>query len=449
MERRQVLRAFGYGAGIAGSGVIPYTISGASAAEFGVKVITVGAGGDFATPQAAIDSITDASSTNRYVVILLPGVHNSFTMKRYVSVEGYGINSSIVNTRWGESIYAASDATLSNLKVLYSGSNGATEDSAAIRNNTIITNFVLRDVEIEVSGIAGASGQRWGILSGNNIFNYTAYNIRIITEGGGISTGYGHNFFHGVDIWLTGSGIGLPHVGIRQLRGNRVEFFGGRISTGYFVPELSGAQGEDVVCVYVPDYNTEMGSRLSMFGTLMFARNPNALSAVNVNCIRAENGWVRTYACFGQSETESNIHRNPSRTVYSVYRTGLQPSAGAGGRVETYGCRFSGNNGNLHGGQNLNVCHYNNSHHGIKLVIGEGGVALCDASTGAFSLNIHSSRTAPYGEEFVFKKTDPSGNAVSIIPTGGFTIDGLPAYVLSSQYDYVRVIWDGSNWFRI
>src|SRR5690606_34161927 len=48
-------------------------------------------GGDFTEIQAALDSITDASETNRYLVWVAPGLYEEqVTMKEYVDIQGAG-----------------------------------------------------------------------------------------------------------------------------------------------------------------------------------------------------------------------------------------------------------------------------------------------------------------------------------------------------------------------
>ena len=54
-------------------------------------IVVAKSGGDFTSIQAALDSITDASDTNRYLVWVAPGVYNErVTMKPYVDIEGAG-----------------------------------------------------------------------------------------------------------------------------------------------------------------------------------------------------------------------------------------------------------------------------------------------------------------------------------------------------------------------
>lgn len=63
-------------------------------------IIVAKKGGDFSSIKLAIDSISDASSTNRYVVKVGPGVYeeDTITLKEYVNIEGYGVGTKIIPT---------------------------------------------------------------------------------------------------------------------------------------------------------------------------------------------------------------------------------------------------------------------------------------------------------------------------------------------------------------
>ena len=53
------------------------------------------------------------------------------------------------------------------------------------------------------------------------------------------------------------------------------------------------------------------------------------------------------------------------------------------------------------------------------------------------------------GRVYIIKKVDSSGNAVTVTPSGGQTIDGAANYSLASQYKYVSLISNGANWLVI
>lgn len=86
-------------------------------------------GGDFTTIQAALDSITDASATKRYLVWVAPGVYTErVMMKQYVDVEGANTlltrisqgGSAVPNTG---TVVAASNAELRFVTVENTGGN--------------------------------------------------------------------------------------------------------------------------------------------------------------------------------------------------------------------------------------------------------------------------------------------------------------------------------------
>ena len=71
---------------------------------------------------------------------------------------------------------------------------------------------------------------------------------------------------------------------------------------------------------------------------------------------------------------------------------------------------------------------------------------LCDATAGAFTLTLLAAATAGDGFELCVKKTDSSGNAVTVDGNASETIDGATTYALSGQNNAVILVCDGSNW---
>ncbi|MGZ3773341.1 MAG: hypothetical protein ACXVCY_18460, partial [Pseudobdellovibrionaceae bacterium] len=89
----------------------------------------------------------------------------------------------------------------------------------------------------------------------------------------------------------------------------------------------------------------------------------------------------------------------------------------------------------------LNVQTTNYSLTSSDHVVTTGGTAL----TGAITFTLPSA-IGIGGRQYVIKKTDPSSYAVTINTTSSQTVDGAASYVLSSQYNYVTLVSDGSNW---
>lgn len=75
-------------------------------------------------------------------------------------------------------------------------------------------------------------------------------------------------------------------------------------------------------------------------------------------------------------------------------------------------------------------------------------VILVDASGGAVTISLPAS-SGVSGRVYTVKKMDASGNNVVVDPNGGETIDGAGTNTLSSQYQSVTTICNGSAWWTI
>lgn len=73
-------------------------------------------------------------------------------------------------------------------------------------------------------------------------------------------------------------------------------------------------------------------------------------------------------------------------------------------------------------------------------------VILCDASGGAFTVTLPTA-VGISGKVYRIKKIDSSANAITIDADGSETIDDSTTRVLSSQYDAITIISDGSEWW--
>lgn len=75
-------------------------------------------------------------------------------------------------------------------------------------------------------------------------------------------------------------------------------------------------------------------------------------------------------------------------------------------------------------------------------------VLLCDASAGAFTVNLLAS--GELAEKMILvKKTDASANLVLVKCAGSDTIEGAGTRTLAAQYDSVRLYSSGaSTWWR-
>lgn len=70
-----------------------------------------------------------------------------------------------------------------------------------------------------------------------------------------------------------------------------------------------------------------------------------------------------------------------------------------------------------------------------------------DATAGVATITLLAAATAADGFQVTIKKSDSSGNAVTIDGNSSETIDGSATYSLTGQYDSVILMSNGSNWF--
>ncbi len=75
-------------------------------------------------------------------------------------------------------------------------------------------------------------------------------------------------------------------------------------------------------------------------------------------------------------------------------------------------------------------------------------VVLVNASGGARTITLPNATTCA-GRQYIIKKVDSSTNAVTITPQTGQTIDGQASISITTQYDYKKVVSNGTNWFLI
>lgn len=72
-------------------------------------------------------------------------------------------------------------------------------------------------------------------------------------------------------------------------------------------------------------------------------------------------------------------------------------------------------------------------------------ILLCNATGGTYTITLPAASGLD-GLIFFIKKTDSSGNAVTVDGNGSETIDGATTKTLSAQYATLQVVCDGSNW---
>ena len=120
-------------------------------------IVVAKSGGDYATIQAAIDSIGDAAADNAYLVWVAPGVYEEqVTMAPHVHLQGAGqgitvITSTASSSTWPPvaTLVLASDSSLRDLTV---GNTGAGDYNAALLASAGTMRALVADVTARVHG---------------------------------------------------------------------------------------------------------------------------------------------------------------------------------------------------------------------------------------------------------------------------------------------------------
>ena len=71
---------------------------------------------------------------------------------------------------------------------------------------------------------------------------------------------------------------------------------------------------------------------------------------------------------------------------------------------------------------------------------------FCDATSGAFSITLPA---VSAGLQYTIKKTDSSANLVTIDGNASEEIDGELTQVLTTQYDVITIVSDGTSWMTL
>jgi len=72
-------------------------------------------------------------------------------------------------------------------------------------------------------------------------------------------------------------------------------------------------------------------------------------------------------------------------------------------------------------------------------------VLLCDCTSGDITLTLPAAADN-VGLMYHVKKTDSSANIVTVDGNASETIDGATTQTITSQYDSIKIISDGTNW---
>ncbi|HKP53171.1 MAG TPA: hypothetical protein VJ183_11030 [Chloroflexia bacterium] len=162
---------------------VPYALYALKAKSYKNVVVVAKSGGDFTSLTTALNSITDASATNRYLVKVGPGSYGRATMKPYVDIEGSGQDTTVLSdygysTGTSGTIVGANNTEIRSLTVENLGG-----DYYAVAMYADNTSPRLLDVTLKAT-----NGQlsNWGLYVKNGAAP-TLTNVTISASGGSMS----------------------------------------------------------------------------------------------------------------------------------------------------------------------------------------------------------------------------------------------------------------------
>ena len=75
-------------------------------------------------------------------------------------------------------------------------------------------------------------------------------------------------------------------------------------------------------------------------------------------------------------------------------------------------------------------------------------VLLCNAASQAITLTLPSAAGIA-GRQYTFKRVNAGANAVTVAAAATETIDGASTLVITTQYEHITIVSDGTNWWVI
>ena len=161
---------------------VPYALQAVGSPYQNVVVVAL-SGGDFTNVQQAIDSITDASAGNPYLVWIAPGTYNgAVVMKPYVHLQGAGQETTILTSNngsdaWPPTAGGLTMAAYTSLRDLTLENTGTFTNNVTLLAPEGTTGALLSDVTVRVQGIAtdkNAAIYQIGLISNITLVNVTA-----------------------------------------------------------------------------------------------------------------------------------------------------------------------------------------------------------------------------------------------------------------------------------
>ena len=318
------------------------TVDGLHASELEThyhnEVVVAKSGGDFTSIQAAIDNITDASSSNRYLVYVAPGVYNErVTMTAYVDLAGAGQDLTHITAAGGSSsnaasatLIGASNATLRNLTIDNTG--GATIGIGIYTDS--INPFTIEHVSVNASASGNSAIAIYTTGSTVNIQDTYAYASGTyaygIRNGGTVPSKV---IMADVEAWGDGTdtGIGVENSGVTiEMYNVMATGIGGSNSgMGVFNYDVTLNMWDCIID----------GQSTSGNGYAFYAADTTTATLTDVTLRGSGSSSFGLYAYAIEGPTSITLHQ---ATFESPFTTGINGNGVAAFTLTAEGCVFKG-----------------------------------------------------------------------------------------------------------
>ncbi|MFN2220201.1 MAG: pectinesterase family protein, partial [Anaerolineae bacterium] len=167
-------------------------------AQYDNLVVVAKAWGDYASVQSAINSITDASAGNPYLVWVAPGVYvEQVTMKAHVHLQGAGQEATIIHSSASSGDWPPTQATLAM------ASDTSLRDLTVSNNGTGTRNVALMAADAQNARLADVTAR----TDGSGLLNYALFlsgsstdvTLKATTALGENGTGSNYGLFNVLD----------------------------------------------------------------------------------------------------------------------------------------------------------------------------------------------------------------------------------------------------------
>lgn len=309
-------------------------------------VVVAKSGGDFTDPIAAINSITDASASNPYLMKIMPGIYDlgssALSLKDYVDVEGSGENVTLIKSSIaGVAGGAVNVAGNSDIRFLAIANVGGGESAVGLSIRNFAGNNRLTNLLISASG---GSDVNYGIInSGEGPTTMT--NVVAIASGGGTSVGIsnGQTTFVMNNVVATGTEGTSTNFGISNQHCS--------FEMSNVVATASGGQqtyGVYNYYAYTPSTMTNVTVRASEAWWNVGVLN-GGIAPVMTNVFVTASGGTWSYGIMNSNESYpvmTNVHATATSGAIGYGMV----NNGGGGSVLVDRCTLEGTNGSIMNG---------------------------------------------------------------------------------------------------